>query len=81
MPQGDGPNYRIYRTATVSSGRMTGSGVALVDGGNVQSVNRSEQRRANVKADFSYFGSSTARTRRRPASARSGPSTPSSIPR
>ncbi|MFB3855500.1 MAG: carboxypeptidase regulatory-like domain-containing protein [Vicinamibacterales bacterium] len=55
MPQGEGPNTRIYRTATVSSGRMTGSGTPIVDGGNVQSVNRSEQRRANVKADFSYF--------------------------
>ena len=56
-PQGSGPNIRLYRTATVSSGRMTGSGAALLDTGNVQSVNRSEQRRANIAADFSYFAS------------------------
>ncbi len=54
-PQGTGPNVVYYNATVLSGGRPVPSGAALANTGNVQSVNRSEQRRANVNLDFTYY--------------------------
>jgi hypothetical protein len=55
QPQGAGPNVIYYNATILNAGRPTASGPALANTGNVQSVNRSEQRRANVNADFTVY--------------------------
>jgi|GEM_PF-2467145 len=53
--QGTGPETRIYNATILSGGRLNPSGPAIVQMGNVQSFNRSEQRRGNVNINFSYL--------------------------
>ena len=55
QPQGIGPNVTYFNTPVLSGGRPVASGAALANTGNVQSVNRSEQRRANVNVDVTYY--------------------------
>jgi hypothetical protein len=54
-PQGDGPNVVYYNATIINAGRPVASGPALANTGNVQSVNRSEQRRANINVDFTAY--------------------------
>ncbi len=54
-PQGEGPNVIVYPTALLSGGRLTGQAPIVVNMGNVQSVNRSEQRKRNANADLAVF--------------------------
>ncbi|MCL4813416.1 MAG: TonB-dependent receptor [Vicinamibacteraceae bacterium] len=54
-PQGSGPNVIVYPGTLLSGGRLTGQAPKVVDMGNVQSVNRSEQRRRNANVDLQYF--------------------------
>ncbi len=54
-PQGEGPNVIVYPTAVLSGGRLNGQAPIVVNMGNVQSVNRSEQRKRNANLDLTTF--------------------------
>jgi hypothetical protein len=55
LPQGDGPNVRIFANLYSSVGRFFGSGPPIVELGNPQTVARQRQRRSNVNATLRYF--------------------------